>query len=370
MKNTTTDYDMGYRGRWQNKDCKKLKRKDRKRPDEIERSSPMVRCAIDKYIYPCKKLPCPPGKIGQGQEDIKRQDYYRIILSNYCTKSPTGCSEVDEDGFVKEIDPICFELNECPVKYGITKIPKEAMKAFEFYKQVLNFGLSEKAREIIRERSRKNQRNKEKAKKAKKILKKMKQDFIDTYKTEVVENNDNSEYSGGGNNNSEFGNNDDDKDNANLDKCNKYKKWSTAYSKFNYILILEKAKNISGTGAIGNYGKQTKIILNQKIEKIKNCLRDLTIKNKDGIQFFKDYAKQEKIIREASGTSKIWKSMKGATTDKVRILEAQQTARTTAMKQTAKKDMKYLKKKLSLKRKKKTKKKNTNSNNDSNENNN
>lgn len=163
------DYDMGYYGEWGigsghgspnwDGDCKKLKTKA---GDEIDRESDMVRCAISKYIYPCKNLPCKLDEIGNTKKDKYRQLMNRKIIKKYCEKSPVACSKTGYDGEVKPIDPICFEINECSEGERFTDIPDQALQIFDFFKYLMDLGLTGKAKERVK-KSRLSDLNKSKA---------------------------------------------------------------------------------------------------------------------------------------------------------------------------------------------------------------
>jgi len=163
------DYDMGYYGEWGigsghgspnwDGDCKKLKTKA---GDDIDRESEMVRCAISKYIYPCTNLPCNLDEIGNTKKDKYRQLMNRKIIKKYCEKSPVACSKTGYDGEVKPIDPICFEINECSEGGRFTDIPDQALQIFDFFKYLMDLGLTGKAKERVKN-SRLSDLNKSKA---------------------------------------------------------------------------------------------------------------------------------------------------------------------------------------------------------------
>lgn len=366
MKSKKNDPDMGYMesgiygssSEWTGKDCHDLDIGD----GVADRQSPKLKCAIAKYIYPCSKLPCAHGKIGFSSKDKERQRYYRDIITDYCKKSPTACSDTGADGFKKVIDPICFETNVCSVKNRISDIPKVAMETFEFFDKLVSFNLGKKTFKRIRDRRARLTRNKERRKEAKTAY----QNIEKAFKTQIMEGKNcksksKSKKKSKESNNSENNENSNSNDSScppnkteGFKMCSKYKDdWCCAYKKYKYLLMLREALKYTRTGFMVSNESQAIAddYLKSQINSIERCLNNIgtiTVNLEEGletqnnsskirlkgIKIFEEYHKHKTDYKNRSSGSKISKSLRAMTTKKAKIVDIALLAQSEAKKQT------------------------------------
>lgn len=419
-----SDIDLGYTGTYKGKDCRDKKKV---KGSITDRKGDRVKCALEKYIFPSKTvLEYMKRRSKLNKQEKLRQRLYRKILSEYCSKSNMACSKMDKEGDPKPIDPICFELNECNTSMPFYKIPSEAMDTFDFFMKLMDFGNFTEMAKAPFKKSREQKFKKLQAKRKEKEMKLIKNAFISKYggKTDdssgseansennssgseaSTENNNsggeaNTENNSSNNNqsagsNSENNSNDDEdfeedgnslnndsnnsgqeqadqaEEKEEKDPCAYVNNWNKALSKFKYIGILNRSKKMSGTSLYSTKGKtdRTQDEIESKIQKIKDCYKDLSINvpgmgELKGINIFETYEKLNEEKSKLKGRRSL-KALKSMTVDKVRALDAQQSAQMKAEYKDIKKGLKKTftrKKKGKKKKNKKTKKEENNNSN-------